>query len=39
MLNDLCEIGVLVASRRSCEELIFDGRVTVNGSVCNTPQV
>lgn len=27
-----------VASRRSCEELIFDGRVTVNGSVCNTPQ-
>ncbi|PWA79241.1 pseudouridine synthase, RluC/RluD [Artemisia annua] len=29
---------LLVASRRSCEELIFDGRVTVNGSVCNTPQ-
>ncbi|OVA18002.1 RNA-binding S4 domain [Macleaya cordata] len=27
-----------VASRRSCEELIFKGRVTVNGSVCNTPQ-
>ncbi|KAI7749866.1 hypothetical protein M8C21_027531 [Ambrosia artemisiifolia] len=27
-----------VASRRSCEQLIFDGRVTVNGSVCNTPQ-
>ncbi|XP_027367427.1 putative ribosomal large subunit pseudouridine synthase SVR1, chloroplastic isoform X2 [Abrus precatorius] len=27
-----------VASRRSCEELIFEGRVTVNGSVCNTPQ-
>lgn len=27
-----------VASRRSCEELIFDGRVTVNGAVCNTPQ-
>ncbi|KAK9061282.1 hypothetical protein SSX86_018462 [Deinandra increscens subsp. villosa] len=27
-----------VASRRSCEELIFDGRVTVNGSVCSTPQ-
>ncbi|KAK1409626.1 hypothetical protein QVD17_36153 [Tagetes erecta] len=27
-----------VASRRSCEELIFDGRVTVNGSVCNSPQ-
>lgn len=28
-----------VASRRSSEELIFGGRVTVNGSVCNTPQV
>ncbi|CAI8596972.1 unnamed protein product [Vicia faba] len=28
-----------VASRRSCEELIFEGKVTVNGSVCNTPQV
>ncbi|KAL7184450.1 hypothetical protein ACSBR2_026581 [Camellia fascicularis] len=27
-----------VASRRSSEELIFQGRVTVNGSVCNTPQ-
>lgn len=27
-----------VASRRSCEELIFKGKVTVNGSVCNTPQ-
>lgn len=27
-----------VASRRSSEELIFEGRVTVNGSVCNTPQ-
>ncbi|XP_057789487.1 putative ribosomal large subunit pseudouridine synthase SVR1, chloroplastic isoform X2 [Salvia miltiorrhiza] len=27
-----------VASRRSCEELIFQGKVTVNGSVCNTPQ-
>lgn len=27
-----------VASRRSSEELIADGRVTVNGSVCNTPQ-
>ncbi|XP_019426664.1 PREDICTED: uncharacterized protein LOC109335065 [Lupinus angustifolius] len=27
-----------VASRRSCEELIFDGKVTVNGNVCNTPQ-
>ncbi|KAG5533165.1 hypothetical protein RHGRI_027397 [Rhododendron griersonianum] len=27
-----------VASRRSSEELIFGGRVTVNGSVCNTPQ-
>ena len=33
-----CEF-VLVASRRSSEELIFEGRVTVNGSVCNTPQV
>ncbi|KAL5054291.1 hypothetical protein RYX36_034973 [Vicia faba] len=27
-----------VTSRRSCEELIFEGKVTVNGSVCNTPQ-
>ncbi|GMN51001.1 hypothetical protein TIFTF001_020166 [Ficus carica] len=27
-----------VASRRNSEELIFEGRVTVNGSVCNTPQ-
>lgn len=27
-----------MASRRSSEELIFEGRVTVNGSVCNTPQ-
>ncbi|CAK7325417.1 unnamed protein product [Dovyalis caffra] len=27
-----------VASRRSSEELIFEGKVTVNGSVCNTPQ-
>ncbi|KAK3025905.1 hypothetical protein RJ639_042378, partial [Escallonia herrerae] len=27
-----------VASRRSSEELIFEGLVTVNGSVCNTPQ-
>ncbi|PIA37222.1 hypothetical protein AQUCO_03000068v1 [Aquilegia coerulea] len=27
-----------VASRRSSEALIFEGRVTVNGSVCNTPQ-
>ncbi|KAL4621526.1 hypothetical protein ACB092_06G234700 [Castanea dentata] len=27
-----------VASRRSSEELIFGGKVTVNGSVCNTPQ-
>ncbi|KAF3645644.1 hypothetical protein FXO37_20869 [Capsicum annuum] len=28
-----------VASRRSSEELIFQGRVTVNGSVCKTPQI
>lgn len=37
----LSEIEVLfiVASRRSSEELIFQGRVTVNGSVCKTPQV
>lgn len=28
-----------MASRRSSEELIFQGRVTVNGSVCKTPQV
>lgn len=27
-----------VASRRSSEELIFQGKVTVNGSVCDTPQ-
>lgn len=27
-----------VASRRSCEELIFGGKVTVNGSVCTSPQ-
>ncbi|RWR91575.1 PseudoU_synth_2 domain-containing protein/S4 domain-containing protein [Cinnamomum micranthum f. kanehirae] len=27
-----------VASRRSSEELIFQGRVTVNGSVCKIPQ-
>ncbi|KAG8390588.1 hypothetical protein BUALT_Bualt01G0099200 [Buddleja alternifolia] len=27
-----------VASRRSSEELIFAGKVTVNGSVCKTPQ-
>ncbi|RDX85909.1 putative ribosomal large subunit pseudouridine synthase SVR1, chloroplastic, partial [Mucuna pruriens] len=31
-------IAVTIASRRSCEELIFKGKVTVNGSVCNTPQ-
>jgi len=27
-----------VASRRACEELIFDGRVTVNGEVVKVPQ-
>ncbi|GMH11247.1 hypothetical protein Nepgr_013088 [Nepenthes gracilis] len=27
-----------VASRRSSEDLIFEGRVTVNGSVCTIPQ-
>ncbi|KAK8555004.1 hypothetical protein V6N13_103737 [Hibiscus sabdariffa] len=27
-----------VASRRGSEELIFNGKVTVNGSVCNAPQ-
>ncbi|PKU85018.1 23S rRNA pseudouridine2604 synthase [Dendrobium catenatum] len=27
-----------VASRRSSEELIFGGKVTVNGSVCTSPQ-
>uniref|UniRef100_A0ACD5TUF2 Uncharacterized protein n=1 Tax=Avena sativa TaxID=4498 RepID=A0ACD5TUF2_AVESA len=27
-----------VASRRTSEELIFQGKVTVNGSVCTTPQ-
>ena len=29
----------LVASRRKSDELIFDGKVTVNGSVCKFPQV
>ncbi|VAH87651.1 unnamed protein product [Triticum turgidum subsp. durum] len=28
----------LVASRRTSEELIFQGKVTVNGSVCTAPQ-
>lgn len=32
-------VRLTVASRRSSEELIFQGKVTVNGSVCNTPQV
>ncbi|OAY81706.1 Ribosomal large subunit pseudouridine synthase B [Ananas comosus] len=27
-----------VASRRSSEELIFEGKVTVNGTVCTSPQ-
>lgn len=27
-----------VASRRACEEMIFDGRVKVNGEVCKIPQ-
>ena len=27
-----------VASRRACEDLIFDGRVKVNGAVVNKPQ-
>ncbi|KAK6933417.1 RNA-binding S4 domain [Dillenia turbinata] len=27
-----------VASRRNSEELVFEGKVTVNGSVCSTPQ-
>ena len=27
-----------VASRRACEELIFDGKVTVNGKIVLTPQ-
>ncbi|XP_042384571.1 putative ribosomal large subunit pseudouridine synthase SVR1, chloroplastic isoform X1 [Zingiber officinale] len=27
-----------VASRRNCEEIIFEGKVTVNGSVCTSPQ-
>lgn len=27
-----------VASRRACEELIFTGRVTLNGAVCLVPQ-
>ncbi|CAM6119480.1 unnamed protein product [Calypogeia fissa] len=27
-----------VASRRGCEEVIFDGRVSVNGDVCKVPQ-
>lgn len=28
-----------MASRRTSEELIFDGKVTVNGSLCTAPQV
>ncbi|WOK92719.1 hypothetical protein Cni_G01410 [Canna indica] len=32
----LASVGV--ASRRSCEELIFEGKVTVNGSICTSPQ-
>lgn len=27
-----------VASRRACEEMIFAGRVTVNGEICKVPQ-
>lgn len=27
-----------VAARRTCEEIIFDGRVTVNGEICKIPQ-
>ncbi|XP_020585229.1 uncharacterized protein LOC110027922 [Phalaenopsis equestris] len=27
-----------VASRRGCERLIFEGKVTVNGSLCTSPQ-
>lgn len=27
-----------VAARRVCEEIIFDGRVTVNGEICKIPQ-
>lgn len=38
-LMKIFDFFVLVASRRSSEELIFEGRVTVNGSVCNIPQV
>jgi 16S rRNA U516 pseudouridylate synthase RsuA-like enzyme len=29
----------VVASRRSSDELIFQGKVTVNGTVCTAPQV
>lgn len=32
-------INFSVASRRNCEEIIFEGKVTVNGSVCTSPQV
>ncbi|KAF3649473.1 hypothetical protein FXO37_18934 [Capsicum annuum] len=35
LLRTICFI---VACRRISEELIFQGRVTVNGSVCKTPQ-
>ena len=35
----MCACLISVASRRSSEELIFGGKVTINGSVCNTPQV
>lgn len=32
----LASVGI--ASRRTCEEMIFAGRVTVNGTVCTVPQ-
>lgn len=30
---------VVVASRRNSDELIFQGKVTINGTVCTSPQV
>ncbi|PHT27611.1 putative alpha,alpha-trehalose-phosphate synthase [UDP-forming] 9 [Capsicum baccatum] len=32
------KMQIILACRRISEELIFQGRVTVNGSVCKTPQ-
>lgn len=42
-LKAMCDIlrllSFVVASRRGSEEIIFAGRVKVNGKVCKVPQV